>query len=81
MATMSLTYPDVVAQRIVDALCAAGGYDTLPTTPPRPARAAFAKSVVVSYLMSVTRDYEAERDAQVAQTAARAKVDGEVTIA
>ena len=78
MATITLTFPDGVGPRIVDALCAEGGYDQLPD--PKPARAVFAKSRIVRFVRETVRNYEAALAIDAARQSATAKADAEVTI-
>lgn len=74
MATISLVIPNPVVSRVVDALADRGGWDGTGD------KTAFAKSVVIDYVMSVTRNYEADRDAAIAKAAATTKVASEIAI-
>ena len=78
MATITLTFPDAVQPRVVDALCAEGGYDQLPE--PKPARGAFARSRVIRFVRETVRNYEASLAIETAREAAVARADAEVTI-
>ena len=76
MATITLTIPDAVMPRVIDALCAYGDRpDSSPLT-----RGAFAKAVVVDWVKSITRQHEGVQAAKTAETTARARVDAEISI-
>lgn len=74
MATMTITIPDAVAPRVLDALADRGGWDGTGN------KAAFAKGVVIDYIMSVTRNREAEKDAATARDAAMAKATRDIAL-
>lgn len=74
MATITITIPNPVASRVTDALANRGGWDGTGD------KAAFAKQVVIDYVMSVTRNYEADRDAALAKQAAATKATSEIVI-
>lgn len=75
MASITLTYPDGVQARVVDALCAYGNY-----TPADGARGAFAKGVLSTFIRTVVRNFEADAAAKSAADAARAAADSQITI-
>ena len=75
MATLVLTYADAVQGRVVDALCARGGWK--PADGPK---GAFAKAVLQDFVMTVVRNYEAEQDAQAARVAAITRVNTDVVV-
>lgn len=56
MATLTLSYPDAQANRIIDALCDAGGWTA--ADGPRPA---FSKKVVADQIRQQTLAYEADK--------------------
>jgi hypothetical protein len=55
MATMTVSFPDDVANRIIDALCARGSRPDDSTVP----KPQFAKGVVTDWMERVTIQYEA----------------------
>lgn len=71
MAQIILNVPDASLNRVVDALCIAGGY-----TPAQGTKAAFAKAFVIKQMMGVVRDVEARIAAEAEAEAVRAQVDG-----
>lgn len=64
MAQITITIPDAVVQRVLDAFAYRFGYDSVPD--PKPTKAAFAKQALVSQIRAVTHDYEKMVAAQAA---------------
>jgi hypothetical protein len=73
MATITLTIPDAVMPRVVDALCAEGGYVS-------GSRGAFAKQQVVDHVRRVVRQYESRVARDAAGAAADSAADAEILI-
>lgn len=64
MATITITIPDNMIDRVVDAVCARGRYSAFLTdgvTPNPQTKAQFAKAQVVMFLRHSTIEYEAEQ--------------------
>lgn len=82
MATISLTIPDAVIQRVLDALTGTYGYRvTLDDGSPNPqTKTQFAKAVVADYVKKIVRQWEAQQAGQTAFNAAANDVDLNVTI-
>lgn len=91
MATVSISIPDAVAPRVLDAIATAYGYDPSPgdpnATPPVPAgkdagktKAQFARSIVARFLTEVVAGVEGQAAAQAAAQTTAAKVASEITI-
>lgn len=74
MATMSINIPNTIAPRVLDALCDRGGWDGTGD------KAAFAKSVVLDYIVSVTRNFEADDEAKRAREVAATKATNEIVL-
>lgn len=74
MATVTITIPDPVLDRVLDAFAATYNWDGQGT------KAAFARQKVAEYVKQVVKGYEAQRDSEAARTAAASKADSEVTI-
>jgi len=77
MASTVLNYPDAVATRIVDALCAKGGWRSVPLDG---ARGTFAKQVLGQLLKNVVQDYEMNLAGDPARATAKASVDTDIVI-
>jgi hypothetical protein len=76
MAQISLTIPDDVLPRVIEALCVDGQRpDDSPLT-----RAQFARQQIITYVRSVVRQHEARVAREAAAAAADAKADSEVVI-
>jgi hypothetical protein len=76
MAVITLTIPDEVLPRVIEALC---------VDCERPAdspltRAQFARQQIIQYVRSVVRQHEARIAREAAAAAADAKADSEITI-
>lgn len=82
MATISLTIPDAVIQRVLDALGGTYGYKaTLEDGTPNPqTKAQFSKAVVADYVKKIVRQWEAQQAGQTAYNTAANDVDINVTI-
>lgn len=87
MATITLNIPDAVIPRVIDALCARDDYEGRKTAflaeNPEgtfPNRPAFAKAVIVDFVKTVTRHYEAEGAAGAAHKTALEKADAGIVI-
>lgn len=83
--TISLTIPDAVAPRVVEALCSTynySGYSERETEAGRTpmTKAQFAKTCVGEFLRNTTKAYEAGVAMQTAKDSAVSKVDSEVSI-
>jgi hypothetical protein len=76
MATITLTIPDAVLPRVVDALCSYGDRAEDAAV----AKGAFAKGVLIEWVTGVTFAYETRLAAEAARVAADAKARAEVTI-
>lgn len=81
MAQISLTIPDAVMPRVVDALCAQSGDEGPWTAESGLTRGQWAKREVVRYVRRVVIDYEARlaRDEAGATAAAQADADMQIT--
>jgi hypothetical protein len=66
MAEMKITMPDAHAQRFIEALAARQGW----TPEAQGTQGKWAKENVMDYMTTVTKHYEAERDAAAARKAA-----------
>lgn len=67
MAQITITIPDAVVQRVLDAFAYRFGYDNVPD--PKPTKAAFAKAALVGEIRAITRDHEKMVAAQTASDA------------
>lgn len=76
MANLTVTIPDTVAQRALDAVCSTYGYDSATDG----TKLQFAKSVVADFVKDVVRAYEANQAAEACRAAAIAKADSEVSV-
>ncbi len=76
MATVSVTIPDPVLARVLDAFATAYGYN--PATDGT--KAAFAKRQVARFVMETVRAHEATTAANAALKAATDKATTEITI-
>lgn len=72
MATLTITIPDAVVPRVQTALCAYGQRPIVNT--------ANAKSVVVDFIKTVTRNYEADTAAATSRALAQEKADSEIDL-
>jgi hypothetical protein len=77
MATMTITIPDAIAQRVVEAVCARHGYD--PDNPDHGSKTAFAKQQLILWLRTTTVEYEAEVAAKTAQNEAATVAQAEIS--
>jgi hypothetical protein len=60
MATITVTIPDPVAPRVIDALSIGMGYQTTIDGNPNPeTKGAFAKRQLILWVMAVVKNYEA----------------------
>jgi len=76
MAQLNITFPDGVANRVLDAFAATFGYDPgLGVT-----KAQFAKQQVVEFIKETVKSHEANGAAEVARGLARQAVDSEVDV-
>lgn len=75
MATITLTFPDGVQTRVVDALCDRGGWNQ--NLGPR---GAFAKGVVIDWVHTVVKHYEGEQAATTARSTAESNAESQITI-
>lgn len=76
MATVSVTIPDAIAPRVLNAICTAYNYDAAKDgTKPQ-----FAKAVVARFLQEVTTAVEANAAAEAARKTAAEAVASEVAI-
>lgn len=76
MAQLTLTSPDAALPRVVDALCAHGGW----TAESGVARPQFARQHVAAYVKRVVRDHEDRTARDAAGETAAAKADAEVSV-
>lgn len=76
MATITLTIPDSIVNRVLDAVAASKGYGPGGGQ----TKAQFAKSVIATYLKSIVVDYEAKRDADAAFRATSLSADADISI-
>lgn len=67
MADISLTIPDAQLARVVNALCAVGGYTGSPAD--QPARRKFARGVLGDYVRQTVLQYEKRQAAAEAMAA------------
>lgn len=76
MATITLTIPDAVAQRVLDAVAAQHGWhEGLGVT-----KAVFAKQFVIRVLKDAVRSHEGQEAALAAMATANANVDNDIAI-
>ncbi len=68
MAQITITIPDNVVQRVLDAFAIEYGYAGLPD--PKPTKAAFAKSMLIKHIRDITLHREREVAARAAEQAA-----------
>jgi hypothetical protein len=80
MANMTLTFPDAVAPRIVEALSARGGWTPEVGAATGQTQNQAAKAVVVDFIKTVSKHYEAEKDAAVAREQALTKAEADFTV-
>ncbi len=76
MATITITVPDAVAPRVLNAICGLHGYrETVPdlSTPDTPVmvpnpqtKAQFTRQIVAAYVLEQVREYEGNAARQVA---------------
>lgn len=78
MATISITIPDAVLPRVIDALCIDGGYERLSN--PRPTKPQFARGHIAGYVRRVVIQVESQQAAQLAREVADAKAESEIVI-
>ena len=76
MATVSVTIPDAVLARVLDAFAATYGYDAAKDG----TKAAFAKRQVARFCTETVRRHEAEVAGTAARDTAATKAANEVTI-
>jgi hypothetical protein len=74
MATISITVPDPVVQRVLDAVAATYGYD--PDTDGT--KAQFARAQVAAVVKNVVVSYEAQQAGESAWTAAKSTAEGDI---
>lgn len=72
MATLTITIPDAVVPRVQTALCAYGQRPTV--------NAANAKAVVVDFIKTVTRNYEADTAAAASRDEAQQQADADIVL-
>jgi len=83
MATLSITVPDAVATRVMDAIGATYGFAAALAAaaaedPPRTlTKAQFAKQVIIDFVRTTVKNYEAE----LARAAAAAQTGSDITLA
>lgn len=77
MASTTLTYPDVVQTRVVDALCAKGRWRSVALDGQR---GAFAKQVLSLLLKDIVQDYEVNLATDTATVTAKASVNADIVI-
>ena len=76
MASITVTVPDPILNRVLDALAAKWNYNpAIDGT-----KAAFAKKSVANYLKATVKDYEATLAAEAARAAAQATAETDITI-
>jgi hypothetical protein len=73
--TITITIPDAVADRVINALCTSFGYTGGPLTPGQ-----FAKQVVLNFVKEQVRDAESRFAAAAARQAAINAVNADVTL-
>lgn len=76
MATMTITFPDPVATRIITALCHYGNRPADSTIP----EAQYAKKVVTEWMEGVTHQYEGVKASDEAYKAAKESSVEEIVI-
>lgn len=74
---VTLTIPDAWVNRVLNALCARGGYIDEATNGPKPA---FAKAQLIKDLKKVVRVYEANSASKTAYVAKETEVDSGLNI-
>lgn len=83
MATLTITIPDAVAPRVLDAVAARHGYLDETTGLPRvpgQTKAQFAREVIKTYLKETTKAHEAETAQASARAAAIAAAESEINL-
>ena len=80
MAQVTLTIPDEIAPRVLDAVCSRHGYQaTLPNGDPNPqTQINFAKQVIYDFLKRTVRVYEISLAEQAASAAASNAVNNDI---
>lgn len=71
MATITITIPDAVLSRVLEGMCAAGGWTAESAVP----KSAFAKNMIIDYIKATVRRTE-DRAASQAAVAAVSDVPG-----
>jgi len=83
---IELTIPDLVKDRVIDAICARYGYDDpvlqpdgsyAPRTETKPQ---FGKQIINKFLKDTVKDYEGEMAYIAAKNAAVAQADSDITL-
>lgn len=83
MATLSITIPDAVAPRVMDAVASIYGYLDPETGLPRvpgQTKAQFAKETVKTFLKNVVKQHEAQQQSEAARQAALNSVESEINL-
>lgn len=78
MASFTVTIPNTVAPRVLAAVSGRSGQPYDPQGSVQPAD--YIKSYVVEHLMSITRNYEADMNAETAKRTAAAKATTEIVL-
>lgn len=83
MATVSITIPDAVAARVMDAIAAVYGYldpETGQPKVPGQTKAQFTKEVVKTFVKNVVRQHEAQQLSEAARQSALSAVETEINL-
>lgn len=76
MASITITIPDPVLTRVLDAIASVGGYNSARDG----TKAQFAKAYLVSYLKGIVIDYEGNVAAKTASDSARTTANSDIAI-
>lgn len=76
MAVLTITIPDAVKDRVIDAICIRGGYSATSGL----TKIQFAKQYILDTMKGIVSDHESSTAVQTAGTTARAKVESEIIL-
>jgi len=77
MATISITIPNAIANRVMDAMAYQHGYQDIVDDKPNPeTKVSFCKKVMIKMVKESVKAYEANRDAEAARKLAIANAEG-----
>lgn len=76
MASITITIPDNVLTRVLDAIAARNGYNSATDG----TKAAFAKAIVIKWVRREVIDYEANSAGQTASTSTRTQSESDISL-